>query len=143
MKIYTIGTNKKSAENFFMLLKKNKVKGIVDIRLNNNSQLNGFTKGRDLEYFLKVINNMEYIHNTNLAPTKEILNGYKKNEINWMDYETNFIELLNKRKIKEKINVEKYIGYCFLCSEEIADKCHRRLVVEYLVKDKNIKIKHL
>jgi len=55
MKIFTIGFTKKSAEEFFTLLKDAGVRRVIDIRLNNTSQLAGFAKARDLEYFLKAI----------------------------------------------------------------------------------------
>ena len=143
MKVFTIGTNKKSAEVFFKTLEENKVKGIIDIRLNNNSQLNGFTKGKDLDFFLRKIWNLDYIYMPNLAPTKEILNSYKKKEIDWEKYVEDFTILLKNREIDKNMKIEKYENYCFLCSEETAEKCHRRLVVEYLSKGKKIEIIHL
>ena len=143
LKIFTIGTNKKSAKMFFEILEKNKVKGIIDIRLNNNSQLNGFTKGKDLEFFLKKINNIDYVYLPELAPTKEILNGYKKKEINWETYVEKYLKLLDTRKTYDEIDIEQYNNYCFLCSEEVPDNCHRRLVAEYFSKKINMKIKHL
>ena len=78
MKVYTIGFTQKSAQEFFELLKTNKIRLLVDIRLNNASQLAGFTKGNDLKYFVKQICNSEYLHLLELAPTKDILDGYKK-----------------------------------------------------------------
>ena len=71
--LYTIGFTKKSAEKFFTLLKDAGVKKIIDIRLNNASQLAGFAKGSDLQYFAKVILGAGYVHITDLSPTKELL----------------------------------------------------------------------
>lgn len=144
IRVYTIGFVKKNAKEFFEILKKNGIKKIIDIRLNNNSQLAGFTKKEDLEYFLKEIANIDYKHMLELAPTKEILDGYKNKKINWSQYEFLFKKLLNERKIEDLINIESLNNTCFLCSELTADNCHRRLVVEYL-KEKfpNINIIHL
>ena len=108
MKIYTIGFTKKSAEEFFEILEHNKIKIILDIRLNNTSQLSGFAKGKDLKFFLKRILDIFYIHDLNLAPTKDILFRYKKNMISWESYESEFLDLLNERNIREYIKA-KYI----------------------------------
>lgn len=148
MNLYTIGFTKKTAEEFFTLLKKNKIKHIIDIRLNNVSQLAGFSKGQDLKFFLKEINNIEYTHDTELAPNKNILDTYKEKRITWHQYETLFVELLNKRNIKHKLDsyLSKDLNICFLCSEATADKCHRRLVAEFITKSYpglNIQIVHL
>lgn len=134
MKIYTIGFTKKSAEDFFEALKKHKVEYLIDIRLNNSSQLAGFTKGNDLKYFLKEICNIKYIHDLDLAPTKEILDGYKNGEIDWEKYEELYIDLLEKREIKDKFNnkYKELDNICFLCSESTANNCHRRLLAEYI-----------
>ena len=53
MKVFTMGFTQKSAEQFFGLISENKIELLIDVRLNNQSQLAGFTKGRDLEFFLQ------------------------------------------------------------------------------------------
>lgn len=135
MKLYTIGFTKKSAEEFFTLLKKHSIKKVIDIRLNNGSQLAGFSKGKDLEYFLREICGIEYEHNISLAPTKGILDNYKQKKISWFDYEEQFKSLLVNRNIKDNLNRhtdKNDDGICLLCSEELANYCHRRLVAEFL-----------
>ena len=142
--IYTIGFTKKSAEKFFSKLKINKVEILIDIRLNNVSQLAGFAKRDDLKYFLSELCNINYVHEPNLAPTKDILDAYKKKIINWNDYEKQFNDLLESRKAESYFNETELNRACFLCSEHNPDKCHRRLVVEYLEeKYDNINIRHL
>jgi len=145
MEIYTIGFAKKSAEAFFGALRKAGIKRLVDIRLNNTSQLAGFTKRDDLKFFLKELCNSEYIHEPLLAPTPEILNSYKKKKISWQEYEQRFLELMSERKIEEKIDQSLFNGpTVLLCSEPKADRCHRRLVLEYLQNNwGNLKIMHL
>ncbi|TYQ13202.1 UNVERIFIED_CONTAM: uncharacterized protein DUF488 [Acetivibrio alkalicellulosi] len=106
MKLYTIGFTKKSAKDFFNLLKKSNVKKLIDIRLNNASQLAGFTKGNDLQYFLKEICDIEYIHDTELSPTKEILDDYKNKKISWSQYEILFKALLKDRKINSMLETK-------------------------------------
>ena len=145
MEIYTIGFAKKSAEAFFGALRKAGIKRLIDIRLNNTSQLAGFTKRDDLKFFLKELCNSEYIHEPLLAPTPEILNSYKKKKISWQEYEQRFLELMSERKIEEKIDQSLFNGpTVLLCSEPKADRCHRRLVLEYLQNNwGNLKIMHL
>ena len=143
-KLFTIGFTKKNAEKFFNTLKTSGVKRVIDIRLNNVSQLAGFAKRDDLQYFLKIICGIDYIHKLELAPNKNILDEYKKNKGNWGIYEKSFIKLMEHRKIEELIDREFIDHSCLLCSEDKPDQCHRRLVAEYL-NDKlgNIEIIHL
>lgn len=144
IQLYTIGFKEKPAQEFFELLKIHKVKRLIDIRLNNTSQLAGFTKSRDLKYFLKEICKADYIHKPELAPTKELLNDYKNKELTWNDYTIVFNKILVDRNINEIVNREEFDNACLLCSEHEPDQCHRRLVAEYLNKSfGNISIKHL
>jgi len=131
MKVFTIGFTKKSARRFFELLKKSGAKRIVDIRLNNVSQLAGFAKKDDLAYFLEKICDMEYIHLPELAPTQELLDEYRKNGGDWPAYERQFNELLKRRQVEVKVAKDLIADGCLLCSEDKPEHCHRRLVAEY------------
>jgi len=144
MKIFTIGFTKKSAETFFERLTSAGVKRLLDIRLNNVSQLAGFTKRDDLRYFTKAICHLDYEHILDLAPTQDILDAYKKEGGDWGLYERRFLELMKARKVEQIVPREKLDGGCLLCSEEKPQHCHRRLVSEYL-KEKwgNVEIEHL
>jgi len=145
IEIFTIGFTKKKAEYFFEKLKKAGVKRIVDVRLNNVSQLAGFAKKDDLMYFLKTIGGMDYVHLPELAPTKDILDAYKKQKGDWTVYERKFIELMEKRRIEDRVSKDILNEGCLLCSEDKPHHCHRRLVAEYL-KGKwgeEVEIKHL
>lgn len=135
MKLYTIGFTKKSAEQFFTKLCKAGVKRIVDVRLNNISQLAGFTKRDDLQYFAKTICDIDYVHFPELAPTQDILDEYKKLKGDWSVYEKKFLELIKQRRIEETVSKDILDNSCLLCSEHKPHHCHRRLVAEYL-KDK-------
>ena len=145
MNIYTIGFTKKSAEQFFTTLKDNKISKICDVRLNNSNQLAGFSKGRDLKFFLSRIGNIEYSHELIFAPTKEILDNYKKKKITWDEYEELYIGLLEERDIYKTLEENGILkeGVCFLCSEAEEIQCHRRLLVEHISKKYNVEIKHL
>jgi uncharacterized protein (DUF488 family) len=142
--VYTIGFTKKTARYFFETLKKAGVKRIIDVRLNNSSQLAGFTKRDDFEYFLKEIGHIEYVHYPDLAPTKAILDAYKKQKGEWGIYEQQFFQLMKERHAEKIISREVLDQGCLLCSEDTPDHCHRRLVAEYL-QDKlgDIHIEHL
>lgn len=146
IKLYTIGFTKKNAQKFFELLKNAGVRKLVDIRINNASQLAGFAKGTDLKYFMKVICDADYEHITDLAPSKDLLKDYQDKVIDWNGYTVAFKKILQDRHIAERFNVENFDNCCFLCTEDTPEQCHRRLVVEYLKKmneDKEIRIIHL
>lgn len=132
MKLSTIGFTRKPARRFFELLRKSGARRIVDVRLNNVSQLAGFAKKDDLAYFAKEICGMDYVHLPELAPTKEMLDQYKKAHGHWDVYEREFLELMRQRRIEETVPREVIAEGCLLCSEDKPHHCHRRLVAEYL-----------
>ncbi|MDB9427953.1 DUF488 domain-containing protein [Microcystis aeruginosa] len=142
--LFTIGFTQKTAQKFFDDLQKAGVKRVIDTRLNNVSQLAGFSKKADLEYFLKVIGGIEYVHVLDLAPTQDILDEYKKKKVDWTIYEQKFRQLISSRRIETKVSPDVINNACLLCSEAKPHNCHRRLVAEYL-KEKwgNINICHL
>ena len=142
--LYTIGFTKKSAETFFTKLCTSGVKRIIDVRLNNISQLAGFTKKDDLPYFLRVICGIEYIHMPILAPTKDILDAYKKHKGDWSVYERKFLSLMSSRRVEDAISKDILDHACLLCSEDEPHHCHRRLIAEYLKsKWQDIQITHI
>lgn len=146
MLLFTMGFAQKSAKEFFSKISENKIDLLIDIRLNNKSQLAGFTKGDDLEYFLKTICNCDYQHLLEFSPTKEILDDYRNKKINWFQYEDRFIPLIESRKCAENFveRFKKYNNICLLCSEPKANMCHRRLVAEAIEKHNDgIVIKHI
>lgn len=132
MRLFTIGFTKTTAEHFFTRLKEAGVKKLVDVRLNNVSQLAGFAKKEDLAYFLRVICGIPYEHRPELAPTQDMLDAYKKEGGDWQDYEKRFNALITQRQIDERIPRDALDGACLLCSEDTPKHCHRRLVADYL-----------
>ena len=144
IKLYTIGFTGKSAQKFFELLEQNKVRKIIDTRISNNSQLSGFAKGRDLEFFANRICGISYEHELNFAPTKELLGKYRKKEITWEEYTEEYVNLLETRNIRQMVEIESLHECCLLCSEHSPQKCHRRLLAEYLqASNPDIQIIHL
>jgi len=144
MRVCTIGFTHKNAEDFFTRLRKAGVKRVVDVRLNNISQLAGFSKRDDLKYFLKSILGIEYVHSPFLAPTQDILDEYKKNKGDWKVYQHKFLGLMEQRQIESQLPKEIVDGGCLLCSEDKPHFCHRRLVAEYLsAKWGGLRIEHL
>jgi uncharacterized protein (DUF488 family) len=129
-----MGFTQKTAQQFFELISSKSIKLLLDIRLNNVSQLSGFTKGNDLKYFLSVICGCDYSHCIEFAPTKEILDNYKNKKILWNEYEKQYDTLIKSR---DSLNgfIEKYSKYekiCLLCSEPTAVNCHRRLLADMI-----------
>lgn len=145
MNVYTIGFTKKNAETFFKFMRSSEIKTLIDVRLNNVSQLAGFAKKDDLKFFLREICSAEYLHIPDFTPTKEILDPYKKGEMTWASYEEKFLSLMAKRNVERSIKPELLDHGCLLCSEHEPHLCHRRLVVEYLneASGLDLKIKHL
>ncbi len=144
MKVYTIGFTKKSASDFFELLCATGAKRLVDVRPNNVSQLSGFAKKDDLEYFLNKICGMKYVHLPELAPTKDMLDAYRKEHHNWETYERQFLALMDQRRIGKRGIKRTISNGCLLCSEDKPDCCHRRLVAEYLNREwGDVEIVHL
>ena len=147
MNIYTIGFTKSSAEHFFSRLINNNIKIVLDVRINNTSQLAGFSKYPDIEYFLKSIADIKYMSDINFAPTDSILKDYKNKDISWEEYENKFTELMKERSIEEYIKNNYGIALkknlCLLCSEDNANKCHRRFIAEYFRKVFGNNIIHL
>jgi uncharacterized protein (DUF488 family) len=133
MEVYTIGFTQTTAAGFFGKLKQAGIRRVVDVRLNNVSQLAGFAKRDDLRFFLAEICGAEYVHEPRLAPTQEILDAYKKDKGDWADYERRFLQLLAERRIETELDRRLFdVPTALLCSEPTAEHCHRRLVLEYL-----------
>jgi len=143
MNLFTIGFTRKSAGEFFGLLRAAGVRRLVDIRLNNTSQMAGFTKREDLAFFTREILGANYTHETLLAPTSEILDAFRKDG-DWARYETAFRTLLVARQVAERLDRGLFRDACLLCSEPTADRCHRRLATEHLASAwGGVAIRHL
>ena len=135
MKVSTIGFTKKSAADFLGLLRQSGAKSLVDVRLNNISQLAGFAKKNDLEYFLRELCRMKYFHMPELAPTNEMLDAYRKEHRDWAIYERQFLALMDERQVGKMKMKRTIANSCLLCSEDKPNRCHRRLVTEYLSRN--------
>ena len=131
MRVFTIGFTQKSAEQFFGGLQRAGVERVVDARLHNTSQLAGFAKRDDLRYFLGLLG-IDYVHQPLLAPTEELLAAYQKKRLDWAEYERRFTELLHERRVEQTLDRAMLDQGCLLCSEAQPQRCHRRLVAEYL-----------
>ena len=135
MRIFTIGFTKQSAESFFEALRASGAARLVDVRLNNVSQLAGFAKREDLRYFARSICGIDYVHRLDLAPTQAMLDAHRRRRGGWDAYKREFIALMKSRRIEATVPRELMDGACLLCSEHEPDRCHRRLVAEYLQQE--------
>lgn len=138
--LFSIGFTQKSAEDFFGLLKDNRIDCLVDVRLNPNGQLSRFAFEKDLPYFLdKLANGCKYVHRVDLAPQNELLKEVRtKGSAMSRDYKLFEIEfnkyLENESKIDDFVEQFKdYKNVALLCSEHTTEKCHRRLVSKMLI----------
>jgi uncharacterized protein (DUF488 family) len=131
VKLYTIGFTQKSAERFFSLLQENGVARVVDIRLHPGGQLSGFAKQQDLQWFLQRLAGIDYVYQPDLAPTPEIMKGFQSGK-NWDRYAAEFEALLDDRDIPQSLDRSIFDPgpACHLCSEDMPDRCHRRLVAQ-------------
>ena len=120
------------------------IERLLDVRLNNASRFSGFARRADLPFFLERLCGAEYVHEPRLAPTREILDAYRKGG-SWPDYERAFLELLRERRVEEALDRDLFaVPTVLLCSEASAEHCHRRLVLEYLDREWNgIRAVHL
>ena len=145
MEIHTIGFTQKSARQFFGILRSAGIKRLIDIRLNNTSQLAGFAKRDDLAFFLEEICGAAYLHKPILSPTEETLKAYKKKEISWEEFAQRFLALLVERRVAESVDKALFdVPTVLLCSEPTPECCHRRLVAEHFqAKWGNVSIVHL
>ena len=144
MTLYTIGFTKKPASAFFGLLRESGAARLVDVRLNPGGQLSGFAKGDDLAYFLRELCGMDYVHMPELAPTREMLDAYRKEHRDWPTYERAFLALMDQRRIGETAARETLDNAVLLCSEDAPARCHRRLVAEYLQRSwGDVEVVHL
>jgi uncharacterized protein (DUF488 family) len=132
VRLFTIGFAETSAAHFFGLLRRAQIKRLIDVRLNNTSQLAGFTKKDDLSFFVQEMCGIEYRHEPTLAPTQEMLDAFKKRKGSWQTYEREFNNLMATRAIQKCVSPELIDSACLLCSEKTPGHCHRRLVAEYL-----------
>jgi uncharacterized protein (DUF488 family) len=143
--ICTIGFAKKPLKTFVQLLKDAGVTKLVDTRLNNTSQLAGFAKKNDLAYIMDLVG-IKYVHESEMAPTSDILKEYKSKKITWSQYENAYTGLLEERHILDHaLKQMSNETICYLCSEDKPHHCHRRLLAEYIQQHNptEIKIHHL
>lgn len=145
MKIFTIGFTKKTAEEFFNLLKENGIQRLVDIRVHPGGQLAGFAKDRDLPYFLQELAGIEYVYLPELAPEAEMMKSYRKNK-DWTAYERSYTALMNARNLPEGLDRCLFMDRvcCLLCSEHEATYCHRTVAAE-MIQDswEDVEVIHL
>jgi uncharacterized protein (DUF488 family) len=144
LKIFTIGFTKKSAREFFVKLRRPGLVRLIDVRLNNVSQLAGFSKRDDLEFFCESVLAIDYVHLPELAPTQEMLAAYRKDHGDWSQYEQKFVALMAERRVEDSLDRQVVDGGCLLCSEATPEHCHRRLVAQYLQeKWQDVQIEHI
>lgn len=144
IRLFTIGFTEKSAEQFFDLLLSHGVQKLIDTRVNNTSQLSGFAKGRDLDYFCRKIAGIEYEHRLDMAPSRELLKQYRTGKLEWREYTEQYLDLLQRRKLRSRVDMHELDGACLLCSEHLPGECHRSLLADYLGKDyPNLEVIHL
>ena len=146
--IYSIGFTQKSAEQFFGLIKKNKIDLLIDVRQNPNGQLSRFAFEKDLPYFLdKLADGCKYVHRVDLAPQNDLLKEVRTKG-SAMSKEYRFFELEFNKYLENKSEIGNFIdrfstynNVVLLCSEHTTEKCHRRLVIDMLLEKFSSEVK--
>ena len=145
--ILTIGFTKKTARQFFTLLRENGVEVLLDVRISNTSQLAGFAKYPDLPWFLEELCGIRYLHDPLLAPTEELLRDYRAKKVSWAEYEQIFGALMARRDIDAHLRAAygelQGKRICLLCSEPTPEQCHRRLVAAHFAAVFGAQVQHL
>lgn len=132
VRIHTLGFTGKSAERFFGLLREAGVARVDDVRTSNTSQLAGFTKRGDLAFFLRELAGIDYRHWQDAAPPLAMMRAYRRGELDWPAYAAGYRALLEERGVAVGLEPHHLDGACLLCSEPTPERCHRRLLAEYL-----------
>jgi uncharacterized protein (DUF488 family) len=132
VRLFTIGFTQRSAEDFYGTLKRENVVRLIDVRLNNSSQLSGFAKREDLRFFLREICGADYVHELRLAPEPDDLKSYRAGGLSWEEYERRYVSTLRKRGAENLPRASFVDRSVLLCSERRPAQCHRRLAAEYL-----------
>lgn len=144
MKLFTIGFTGKTAEEFFALLKKNKVRKVIDVRRNNTSQLAVFTRASDFPFFLDKVGGIEYEHRLDMAPSQELVKSYRAKEIDWKKFRSTYLKEIRKSKVAAQVSKKDLSNACLVCSEHEPEHCHRSHLAEHLEKELGgIEIVHL
>ena len=138
MHLYTIGYSKKTAEEFFDMLRNNGIKQIVDIRRHNSNQLAGFTKQSDLPWFLDTIAGIGYTHELALAPSEDLMHAYRKEGLPFDEFAKKLRAEFDEREMPKLVD-----GSALLCSEPDPAECHRSVAAEYLAEKGNFEVVHL
>jgi uncharacterized protein (DUF488 family) len=136
MILYDIRYAQKPAKRFFEEIKEHKMEIVIDIRLGNTSQLAGFTKKDDLAYFLEEICGCDYEHRPDLAPTKEMIDGYKSKSVTREEFECRYCEIVRDRGAVSGF-ADKYGEYGrvgLLCSGAGINSCHQKLLSDMLAE---------
>ena len=142
--LYTIGFTRHPAERFFGLIRGAGVGCIIDVRRRNTATLAGFSRRRDLPWFLKELCGAGYIHLPRLAPSEGLLDDYRGRRLTWEEFADRFHAQLERRLVMETLPDTLLDGACLLCSEPEPERCHRRLVAErFAAKLGNLRIEHL
>lgn len=134
MNLFTIGYTKKSAEKFFEIISDNKIEIVADVRLYNSTQLAGFSKSADLQYFLKRICNCSYIALKQLAPNPSLFENYKSGKTSWAEYEKIYNKFLDTQANLDFFYAFKNKRICILCAENTPEHCHRKLIAGKIAK---------
>ncbi len=134
-KIFLLSAYETSAADFFQTLVRNKADLMLDVRQGNTSQLCGFTKKKDLAFFVPQLTGADYIHDVVFAPDRELLDLYTKYHMPWEDYAREYEKIIRKRDgvahFKERYG--KYHSVCLLGTATRKRRSHNEVLRDLLL----------
>ncbi len=137
MNLFTLSAYETTAEHFFETLKKQRADLVLDVRLRNTNQLCGFTKEKDLAYFVHTITGAEYVHDLRFAPASELLDLYTKHAIDWNGYRSGYLEEMEARNARSIFNDSygRYASICILGTATTHRRSHSEALLDYLERN--------
>jgi len=141
-KIFTIGYEGKTPDEFLKVLKEAEISIVVDVRENPASRKKGFSK-KTLSATLND-NGIQYRHIAELGTPKDIRVEYQNSgniERLLEQYRTYLTE--NPLNINILLDAIGNNTACIMCFEKLASQCHRLVITEYLYLNHGVAINHL
>ncbi len=137
MNLFTLSAYETTAEQFFETLKKQKADLVLDVRLRNTNQLCGFTKEKDLAYFVHNIAGAQYVHDLLFAPDSDLLDVYTKHVIDWNGYRQAYLSEMEERNARSVFaqKYQQYASICILGTATSHRRSHSEALLEYLEKE--------
>lgn len=142
MTVFTIGYEGLNLDRFMLLLAKNGVDTLVDVRAVPISRKPGFSK-RALSGALQLAG-IDYVHMVQLGCPKPVRDGYREDG-NWKRYTVGFLQHLQSQQaaIAELSARVQQSSCALMCFEADYRVCHRSIVANAVREDCGADLRHI